>query len=100
MSNYEKMSDEQLIRRFREGDTSIMDYIMNKYKFLVKQHAKAMFLLGGENDDLIQEGMIGLNHAIDKYQEMGNTLFYTYAKTYIVREIQTLIRDNSRYKHK
>ena len=61
MPQYEQMTDEQLIRRLREGDRAITDYLMEKYKGLVKKEAKAMYLLGGENDDLIQEGMIGLS---------------------------------------
>ena len=59
-SNYEKLTDEQLIRNLRDGDKKIMDYIMEKYKNVVRKEAKAMYLIGGENDDLIQEGMIGL----------------------------------------
>ena len=61
------MTDEQLIRRLREGDRAITDYLMEKYKGLVKKEAKAMYLLGGENDDLIQEGMIGLFKAVQDY---------------------------------
>ena len=59
-SNYEKLTDEQLIRNLRDGDKKIMDYIMEKYKNVVRKEAKARYLIGGENDDLIQEGMIGL----------------------------------------
>ena len=54
-SNYEKLTDEQLIRNLRDGDKKIMDYIMEKYKNVVRKEAKAMYLIGGENDDLIQE---------------------------------------------
>jgi len=67
MPQYEQMTDEQLIRRLREGDRAITDYLMEKYKGLVKKEAKAMYLLGGENDDLIQEGMIGLFKAVQDY---------------------------------
>ena len=55
-SNYEQLTDEQLIRNLRDGDKKIMDYIMEKYKNVVRKEAKAMYLIGGENDDLIQEG--------------------------------------------
>ena len=57
MSDYGKMTDEQLICNLRAGEQEITDYVMDKYKFLVKKKAKEMYLLGGENDDLIQEGM-------------------------------------------
>lgn len=55
-----KMTDEQLIELLREGKTEITDYLMEKYKDMVRKQARAMYLWGGENDDLIQEGMIGL----------------------------------------
>ena len=67
METYEKMTDEQLIAALRKGESEIMDFIMEKYKYLVRKKAKAMFLLGGENDDLIQEGMIGLFKAVRDY---------------------------------
>ena len=54
MSKYETMTDEQLIRDLKNGEKEIMDYIMDKYKDLVRKEAKVMYLLGGENDDLIQ----------------------------------------------
>ena len=50
-SNYEQLTDEQLIRNLRDGDKKIMDYIMEKYKNVVRKEAKAMYLIGGENDD-------------------------------------------------
>ena len=55
MDRYEKMTDEQLIQKLRDGDNRIVDYIMEKYKNLVRKEANAMYLLGGENEDLIQE---------------------------------------------
>ena len=60
MNYYKQMTDEQLIKKLREGDSGIIDYLMDKYKNTVRKEANAMYLLGGENDDLIQEGMIGL----------------------------------------
>ena len=56
VSAYDRMTDEQLIEKLRGGDKKIMDYIMEKYKNLVRKEANAMYLLGGENEDLIQEG--------------------------------------------
>ena len=64
MSAYDRMTDEQLIEKLRGGDRKIMDYIMEKYKNLVRKEANAMYLLGGENEDLIQEVMIGLFKAV------------------------------------
>ena len=57
MSRYKCMTDEELIEKLRAGEKAIMDYIMEKYKNLVRKEANAMYLIGGETDDLIQEGM-------------------------------------------
>ena len=75
MANYEHMTDEQLIGKLRKGDRHIMDYIMEKYKNLVRKEANAMYLLGGENDDLIQEGMIGLFKAVQDFNVEQETSF-------------------------
>ena len=68
MEGYQKFSDEQLIGMLREGNDGIMDYILGKYKPLVLRKANAMYLIGGDTDDLIQEGMIGLFKAIRDYR--------------------------------
>ena len=52
MGKYDRMTDEQLIAELRAGNSEIMDYIMVKYKSMVRKKARAMFLLGGENEDL------------------------------------------------
>ena len=70
MGRYDQYSDEELIVRLREGETEISDYLMEKYKEFVRKKARAMFLIGGETDDLIQEGMIGLFKAIQNYQKL------------------------------
>lgn len=67
MAKYAQMTDEELIRRYREGDKDALDHIMEKYKDQVRREANAMYLLGGENEDLIQEGMIGLFKAVQDY---------------------------------
>ena len=64
MEKYDKVTDEQLIKDFRNGDREIMDHLMMKYKAMVRKKARAMYLFGGENEDLIQEGMIGLIKAV------------------------------------
>ena len=64
---YEEMTDEELIDQLREGDRQVMDYICDKYKNLVRSKAKSMYILGGDSEDLIQEGMIGLFKAVRDY---------------------------------
>lgn len=99
MTNYEQMKDEQLIQRLRGGDRQIMDYIMEKYKNLVRKEANAMYLLGGENDDLIQEGMIGLFKAVQDYDTKQETSFYSFAKLCITRQMYSAIEASKRKKH-
>lgn len=96
---YDKMTDEQLIRDLRTGERKIIDYIMDKYKFLVKKKAKAMFLLGGENDDLIQEGMIGLFKAVQDYDENQEASFYSFADLCVSRQMYTAMEASKRQKH-
>ena len=99
MSKYENMPDEQLIRKLREGEAAIMDYIISKYKYVVIRAAKAMYLLGGENDDLIQEGMIGLFKAIRDYDTNQESSFYSFAELCISRQMYTAIKLSQRQKH-
>lgn len=99
MSKYDTMLDEQLIRRLREGESAITDYIMDKYKFLVRKKAKAMYLLGGENDDLIQEGMIGLFKAIRDYDIEQEASFYSFAELCVSRQMYSAIKASKRQKH-
>jgi RNA polymerase sporulation-specific sigma factor len=77
---YDRLSDEALLRQLRAGDAAIMDYVLDKYKPLVRKKANAMFLIGGDTDDLIQEGMIGLFKAIRDYREERETSFFHFAE--------------------
>ena len=99
MANYEQMTDEQLIRKLRRGDKNIIDYIMEKYKNLVRKEANAMYLLGGENDDLIQEGMIGLFKAVQDYDLKQGASFFSFAKLCITRQMYSAIEASRRKKH-
>lgn len=99
MSGYERMTDEQLIEELRNGDSQIIDYIMEKYKNLVRKEANAMYLLGGENEDLIQEGMIGLFKAVQDYKNDQKTSFFSFARLCITRQIYSAIEASKRKKH-
>ena len=80
MDSYNRKTDEELLRRMHNGDKKVIDYLMVKYKNLVRKKAKALFLIGADNDDLIQEGMIGLFKAIRDYQEEKDSSFYHFAE--------------------
>ena len=76
MENYEQFTDEELIERLRDGEQELEDYLMEKYKGMVLKKAHAMFIVGGEREDLIQEGMIGLFKALRDYQREKCCLFH------------------------
>lgn len=99
MGRYDQYSDEELIVRLREGETEIPDYLMEKYKEFVRKKARAMFLIGGETDDLIQEGMIGLFKAIQNYQADKETSFRTFASLCIDRQLYSAVQNSNRQKH-
>ena len=92
-------SDEELIVRYRDGDTDAMDFIFERYKHLVRKKAKAMFLAGGDNDDLIQEGMIGLFKAIRDFCLDKDSSFFHFAGLCIHRQLYSAIEASNRKKH-
>ena len=97
--SYANKSDSQLITLFRQGHEDVMDFIMVKYKSLVRAKAKSMFILGGDSEDLIQEGMIGLMKAVRDYSEDQGTSFSTFANLCVSRQIYTAIERAGRQKH-
>ena len=96
---YKEYSDEELIVLLRQGEDSIMDFLMNKYKPLVRKKTNALYLIGGENDDLIQEGMIGLFKAIRDFQVEKETSFYHFAEICITRQLYSAVEASNRKKH-
>ena len=99
MGKFDNISDEELIARLRDGETIIEDYLMEKYKGLVRQKARAMFLIGGDTDDLSQEGMIGLFKAVRDFQPGREATFATFARMCIDRQIYSAIQNSNRQKH-
>ena len=98
MEGYEKYTDEQLIQQFRDGDDAVMDYILNKYKPLVRKECNTLYLIGAEDDDLIQEGMIGLFKAVRDYKS-SESHFYHFARLCIDRQLYSAIDKAKRKKH-
>ena len=96
---YDALSDEELLRQLRQGRNEITDYILEKYKPLVRRQANAMYLIGGETEDLIQEGMIGLFKAIRDFQENHDASFYHFAEICINRQLYSALAASNRKKH-
>ncbi len=98
-SGFETFSDEELIDRIRQGESGITDYIMDKYKNLVRKKAKSMYILGADSDDLIQEGMIGLFKAVRDYDAGRDASFYTFADLCVSRQMYNAVQSSRRKKH-
>ncbi|MCR5507892.1 MAG: RNA polymerase factor sigma-70 [Lachnospiraceae bacterium] len=96
---YEGLPDVELIMLSRDGNSEVTDYLMEKYKDLVKSKARSMYILGADNDDLIQEGMIGLFKAVRDYDSGRDASFYTFADLCISRQIYTAIQSSRSKKH-
>lgn len=99
MSKYDRMTDEQLLCDYKNGNQEIMDYLMVKYKSMVRKKARAMYLLGGENEDLIQEGMIGLIKAVRDFDVTQKTSFSSFAELCVSRQMYSAIKASNRKKH-
>jgi len=94
-----RKNDEMLVAEARNGNAEALDMLMVRFKPLVKSKAKDYFLTGGDMEDLIQEGMIGLYKAVLDYDAAKNAKFSTFASLCVVRQIQSAIKAASRNKH-
>ena len=99
MSGFETLTDEEIIRRVRGGEKEGTDYLLEKYKNLVRKKARALYLIGGDNDDLIQEGMIGLYKAIRDYDVEKETVFRSFASVCIDRQLYNAVKGANRLKN-
>lgn len=99
MKEYENFSDEELVRKVKEGQVDIMDCLVTRYKGMVRKKAYTMYLIGGETEDLIQEGMIGLFKAIRDFREDRSSSFQTFASLCIDRQLYNAVTSSLREKH-
>ena len=93
------LSDEQLVFMSVNGNTDAEECILHRYKSYVKSKARTYYLIGAENDDIVQEGMIGLYKAVRDFNPEKNITFKTFADVCITRQILTAIRTANRNKH-
>ena len=98
-NKYNEYSDEDLILEIRLGNLEAQNYLLEKYRNLVSMKANKFFLIGAENDDMLQEGMIGLFKAIQSYDLDKNNSFKTFANLCIERQLITAIKTSNRQKH-
>ena len=96
---FKQASDEELIIMYRDGEEEAAGFLMNKYKNLVRKKAGSMYILGGDREDLIQEGMIGLYKAVRDYDLGRDVNFYTFADLCVSRQMYTAVQASNRQKH-
>jgi RNA polymerase sporulation-specific sigma factor len=94
-----ELEDLQLVLRARNGDTRSMDVLIRRYTGFVRLKASSYFLAGGDSEDLIQEGLIGLYKAVRDFRSDKETSFRSFAELCITRQIITAIKTATRFKH-
>lgn len=98
-TDYKSMTDEDVVKMFNEGDTFALEYLISKYRNFVKCKAKSYYLIGGDREDIVQEGMIGLYKAILDYDINRLCSFRSFADICVTRQIITAIKTATRQKH-
>ena len=94
-----ELEDLQLVLRARNGDGAAMDVLIRRYTGFVRLKASSYFLAGGDSEDLIQEGLIGLYKAVRDFRSDKETSFRSFAELCITRQIITAIKTATRFKH-
>jgi RNA polymerase sporulation-specific sigma factor len=97
--SYKDYRDEELVRIAQAGDDAVQDYLLDKYKSLVRAKSRAYFLIGADSEDIIQEGMIGLYKAVRDFNGEKNTSFRSFAELCVNRQMITAIKAATRQKH-
>ena len=94
-----EVEDLRLVLQARNGNEAALDALMRRYTGFVRLKASSYFLAGGEGDDLIQEGLIGLYKAVRDFRTDKDTSFRSFAELCITRQIITAIKTATRFKH-
>src|SRR5207248_10026405 len=94
-----ELEDLQLVLKARNGDSVAMDQLMRRYTGFVRLKASSYFLAGGDSDDLIQEGLVGLYKAVRDFRTDKETSFRSFAELCVTRQIITAIKTATRFKH-
>src|SRR6187431_2137856 len=94
-----ELNDAYLVAQAKRGDSVAYDRIVRRYRGFVRLKASSYFLLGGESDDLIQEGLVGLYKAVRDYRSDRESSFRNFAELCITRQIITAVKTATRNKH-
>jgi RNA polymerase sigma-H factor len=94
-----ELEDLQLVMRVRNGSEAAREQLVTRYQGFVRMKASSYFLAGGDGEDLVQEGLIGLCKAIRDYRSDKETSFRSFAELCVTRQIITAIKTATRFKH-
>jgi RNA polymerase sporulation-specific sigma factor len=94
-----ELEDLQLVLRARNGDATALDALIRRYTGFVRLKASSYFLAGGDGEDLVQEGLIGLYKAVRDFRSDKETSFRSFAELCVTRQIITAIKTATRFKH-
>jgi RNA polymerase sporulation-specific sigma factor len=94
-----ELEDLQLVLRSRNGDPGALDVLIRRYTGFVRLKASSYFLAGGDSEDLLQEGLIGLYKAVRDFRPDKETSFRSFAELCVTRQIITAIKTATRFKH-
>jgi RNA polymerase sporulation-specific sigma factor len=94
-----ELEDLQLVLKARNGSSVAMDQLIRRYTSFVRLKASSYFLAGGDSEDLIQEGLVGLYKAVRDFRADKETSFRSFAELCVTRQIITAIKTATRFKH-
>ena len=97
--SHPELDDHYLVALAKDGKPEAYDAIVRRYRGFVRLKASSYFLLGGESDDLIQEGLLGLYKAVRDYRTDRESSFRNFAELCITRQIITAVKTATRNKH-
>ena len=98
-SKFDSLSDEELVKAAQSGDDEALEAILSRYKNLVYAKSKPYFLAGAEDEDIVQEGFIGLYKAVIDFDGERFPFFKVFANVCVTRHILTAVKAASRKKH-
>jgi RNA polymerase sporulation-specific sigma factor len=92
-------SDDELVARYRDGDQDALTELLARYRGFARAKARSYFLVGGDREDIIQEGMIGLYKAVRDFSPSAGSSFRSFAELCVTRQVLTAIKTATRQKH-
>src|SRR3954469_1207143 len=93
------LNDDDLVARFQDGDGDALNALLERYRRFGRAKARSYFIVGGDADDIEQEGMIGLFKAVRDFRPDRQASFRAFAELCITRQIITAIKTATRQKH-